>query len=342
MASFVARRAAFNFRISYAGCSRRTLHATPIVLKKKAAAVEIEDLFSDNAVEDLISPVSVVQNKASSGVTEAAAKLTPEASSSNASSVVEAKEKKPRRLSNQERLERFNNIISFVTPRLGRKQILKMPMVRNAAWHNLVQLAKTEQQLKTLVELFPGWIEAGRKFNGSFSELFVRRCEELHCPLLALEVYGNFAKYNVPLTLPGARQLLHSLHQKHSIEAVLTAASLYDVYSLPSVSEDLVSASLVASACFQHNTEHSLSIAGVLVPQIKHMLTRKQPEPKDGAEKLSPPLPLPGAFSEKPSNWLKWTLKRIDKAIHAQTGKRDGTLFRWRLMNEQITSPTSF
>ncbi|KAG6884139.1 hypothetical protein C0993_000999 [Termitomyces sp. T159_Od127] len=339
MASFVARRAALNLRIPCAGYSRRTLHATPSVLKKKVAAVEIEDLFSDNAVEDLIPSEPVTQKKPFH-VAEAAAKTAPEASSSKDTSVVKTKERKYRRLSVEDRAARFNQIVSFVTPRLGRKPTLKMPIVRNAAWQHLVQLAKTEQQLETVVGLLPGWAEAGRKLDDTFSELFVRRCEELNCPLLAVKVYGDFAKYNVRLTLPGARQLLHSLHQKHSIESVMTVASLYDAHCLPSISGDLVSASLVASACFQHNNEYSLSVAKALVPQIKGLLGRTQLKPAEGIQKPSPP--APAAFSERPSLWLKWTLKRIDKALYQQTGVRDETLMKWRLTNQHITSPTGF
>ncbi|KAG6902128.1 hypothetical protein C0995_004074 [Termitomyces sp. Mi166 len=344
MASFVAHRAALSLRSSYVVYSRRAIHSTPTVLKKKAAAVEIEDLFSDEVVEDLIPSEPVTRNKPapSADVAKAAGKPAPEASSSKASSVVKAKATKSRKLSEEDRVARFNQTLEFVTPRLGRNPTIKMPMVRNSIWAQLVQLAMTKQQLETITGMFSRWVESGHKFDNSFSELFVRRCEELKCPLLALKVYGDFAKYSLPLSLPAARQLLHSLHREHPIETVMTATSLYDVYNLPSVSEDLVSASLVASACFKHNTKDSLTVANVLVPQIKTLLEDHQPQPKPAqgdAKKVS--TPSPGAFSEKPSTWLKWTLKKIDQTIYSQTGKRDTAIRSWRERSGHIIAPAS-
>ncbi|KAG5723268.1 hypothetical protein E4T56_gene306 [Termitomyces sp. T112] len=341
MASFVARRATFNIRTVY---SRRPLHNTPILLRKKAA-VEIEDLFSDEVVGDLIPSEPVPRNKPSPSAgpaKKAVAKPAPKASSSKASSVVTAKQKKSRKLSEKDRVARFNQILAFLTPRLGRNATVKTPMVRNSVWVQLVQLATTQQQLETITGMFAGWTETGHKFENSFSELFVRRCEELKCPLLALKVYGECAKYSLPLSLPAARQLLHSLHQKYPIETVMTAAALYDVHNLPSVSQDIVSASLVASACFKHNSKHSLNVANVLVPQIKSLFGGHQPKPlaEEGTEQA--PASIPGAFSEKPSTWLKWTLKKIDKATYKQKGKRDKAIRRWRERSGHIIAPASF
>ncbi|KAH0582247.1 hypothetical protein J132_04971 [Termitomyces sp. J132] len=342
MASFIARRATSNLRSFLTGYNRRALHNTPTVLKKKPAT-EIEDLFSDEVVEDSI-PSQLVARKKSAGVAQAVAKPAPEASSSKASLVATPGQKKSRKLSEKDRLARFNQIVGFMTPRLGRNSTAKMPMVRNSAWVQLVQLATTEQQLETVTGMFSGWTETGHKFEDSFSELFVRRCEELKCPLFALKVYGDFAKYNLPLSLPAARQLLHSLHQAYPIETVMTAASLYDAYNLPSVSEDLVSASLVASACFRHNTKHSITVANLLVPQIKGLLGGHQPKPRPAEEGTTTQAQAsnPGAFSEKPSTWLKWTFKKIDKATYTQTGKRDRAIRRWRERSGHIVAPASF
>lgn len=71
----------------------------------------------------------------------------------------------------------------------------------------------------------------GKSFPEGFGDLFVRelhsthifiiplktyvatpgRCEELYCPLLALEVFGAYQKYQLKFTLAGGQRLLHSL-----------------------------------------------------------------------------------------------------------------------------------
>ncbi|KAG6826934.1 hypothetical protein H0H87_005980, partial [Tephrocybe sp. NHM501043] len=83
------------------------------------------------------------------------------------------KKMKSHKLSDKMCAERFNGIIDFVTPRIGRNLTVKMPMVRNSAWLHLVQLETTEQQLKQVTEMFLGWKEAGNTFDDTFSELFV-------------------------------------------------------------------------------------------------------------------------------------------------------------------------
>lgn len=74
------------------------------------------------------------------------------------------------------------------------------------------------------------------------------RAESLTCPKLALEMFSNHAKYEVPLSLPAARHLLHALHTEHSLEQVMTAVALYQVYNLTPIAKDLVSLGLVCRA----------------------------------------------------------------------------------------------
>jgi hypothetical protein len=81
-----------------------------------------------------------------------------------------------KKLSPEMRLERFNQIINFVTPRLGRKPAVKVPEVRKSAWVNLIGLATTEEQLENVTNMFPGWKESGHQFDPQFSELFIRKC----------------------------------------------------------------------------------------------------------------------------------------------------------------------
>ncbi|KAG6838778.1 hypothetical protein C0991_008514, partial [Blastosporella zonata] len=314
--------------------------------QKKRAAVEFEDPFSDEVAEDLIPSQSVstkakASKLAGAGVTKAAP--LPKASTSKAP--VKAKSSK---LSDKARAAQFAKIVAFITPRIGRHPTLKMPMVRNSAWVHLVQLSTGEQQLDQVSGMFPGWVAAGNKFDHAFSELFVRaypppstlvltlltcvtgRCEELKCPLVALKVYGDFPKYSLPLSLPAARQLLHSLHTKYPLENVMTAASLYDVYKLPAVSEDLVSASLVAAACFKHNSKASRSVGMVIAPQIKKLLKTVQ-LPTEETKKKETPV----TFAEKPSIWAKWALKKVDKGVAAYRLKQQ----KWYLWRQsQVTA----
>ena len=226
-----------------------------------------------------------------------------------------------------------------------------MPQVRTSAWMNLINLATTEEQLRELAGLFPSWTAGGRKFDSRFSESFVSkhtillctltsliaspgRCEQLSCPLLALDVFGNYAKYNVKLTLPGARQLLHSLHLEQPIDRVIAASALYGVYSLVPIARDLVSCSMLVSACFKHNSEDSLIVARSLLPHLHDMLSQTKPSPT----KSTPP----AKSVDKSQAWLQWTLKKIDKAVAVQNNSRAEWLRDWRLRNGHILEPSRF
>ena len=249
------------------------------------------------------------------------------------------------KLSSEARRERYENLLDFVKPRLGRKPEIKMPQVRTSAWTNLVNLATTEEQLRELAGLFPSWTARGRKFDPRFSELFVSkhtillctstsliafpgRCEQLSCPLLALDVFGDYAKYNLKLTLPGARQLLHSLHLEHPMDRVIAATALYSVYSLTPIARDLVSCSMLVSACFKHNSEDSLIVARSLLPHLHDMLSQTKPSPAKSVDKSQA--------------WLQWTLKKIDKAVSVQNNSRAEWLRDWRLRNGHILEPSRF
>jgi hypothetical protein len=66
-------------------------------------------------------------------------------------------------------------------------------------------------------------------------------------------VYGVFAKYALPLTLPAARRLLHGLvAAERPLAEIFTATALYAPHGLPPVNEDLPSCALLLSACLRH------------------------------------------------------------------------------------------
>ncbi|GLB38925.1 hypothetical protein LshimejAT787_0600870 [Lyophyllum shimeji] len=338
MASLAARHAAHHLRAARPVC-RRTLHLTPVVQKKRGK-VEIEDLFSDEVEGDLIKPEPAPQAK-SSGVTKASSTRQASPSSSTSAAAPAAKVSKRRRLSEKSRAARFDNLCAFVEPRLGRRPTLKMPMVRKSAWAQLLQLAASEAQMVKITEMFPGWKESGHEFDAAFSEAFVRRCEELSCPLLALQVFGDYAKYNLPLSLAAARHLLHSLHAKHPLEATVTAAALYPVYGLPPVERDAVSCALVMAACFRDGSTKALKAAEGMLPQLEKTLRETKPQRRthgnaEGNETVA-------VKEERPTVWMKWALKKVDKALFVQRGgERVDWLALWRERSGHIPVPGKF
>jgi len=219
------------------------------VFKKKKAAAEIDDLFDDMEIVDEITAETPASSQAQASTSAGRTKTT---------------------LSVEDRKAKFDALLDFVKPRIGRKPQTNLPTVRNSAWLTLLQLAASEAELQAIVEIAPQWKERGRKFTPQFSEAFVRRCQELKCPLIALDVYGNYAKFNIPLTLPAARQLLHSLH-KGPIEHVMTASALYGLYSLPAASQDYVSCAIIVDACLRHNSPDSNNIAAALLPHLRSL-----------------------------------------------------------------------
>lgn len=167
--------------------------------------------------------------------------------------------------------------------------------------------------------------------------LCLERCHELRCPDVALAVFGDYAKHNLPLTLPAARWLLHSVYVDHPIEKVLITASLYPIYGLPQISEDLPSAAMVAAACVKHQSRlqaqaqaaaaegqevtlteaqkkeanRAQEVVDGLLPQIKKMLEEKGPQ---GLEVV-------GSLEEaKMNKWISWALKRVNKAVKREKG----------------------
>ncbi|KAF9524353.1 hypothetical protein CPB83DRAFT_861422 [Crepidotus variabilis] len=133
--------------------------------------------------------------------------------------------------------------------------------------------------MQRVVEMFPKFKEGKGEFSGGFAEAFTRRCGELDCSSVALSTFGNFAKYNLPLTLPAARLLLESLGSQPTSQTLL-ATSLFQVYKLTPITHDLPSAALLAATCYdpKHRTEDTLKIAEALMPHIQKMLEAQSTE----------------------------------------------------------------
>jgi hypothetical protein len=232
-------------------------------------------------------------------------------------------------------------------------------------------LASTEQQLAQVAELFPKWKDARREFAPAIAEAFVRRCEELACPRLALQVFGDHSKYALPLSLPAARHLLHSLHSKHPVQCAIAASALYRLYDLPPVSTDLVSCSLLTSACLKaamqgagadsnvkdgelgegtaaldptkvaKMVQKSAETVGLaLVPALKTMLKTTRPI---RAGRKAKAVQVVGAGSDRNEArgrvWIKWTLAKVEKALEVK-GEDVGWLRMWRRRSGHIAGGT--
>jgi len=140
----------------------------------------------------------------------------------------------------------------------------------------------------------------------------LERCEQLSCPQLSLQVFGNFAKYQLALTLPAGRWLIHSLYVQHPISSTLLAASFYPAYGLPHISEDLPSAAMVAAACYNHNhkTDETIKVAEALLPNIRKMWTNE--------EKIGTAKSLDEA---RVNQWVSLSLRRLNSAVQREKGE---------------------
>lgn len=305
----------------------RGIHQSPVALKKKKAAAS-DDLF---ATED----DSLFGDSGSLFDAGEPAQKTKKAASAPA----ERKGPKLRgKLDAEQRLERFNTLLAFVDERIGlhppAKAAHKPEQVRDTAWQHLFGLAMTKEQLEQVAEVFPKWRESRREWKPKMVMAFIRRCEELHCPDLALKVFSDHPKYGVDLVDPkAARQLLHSLHVEHPLEKSITLSALYGIYKLPAISNDLVACAMLTSACFKAATPESLTVANALVPVLQDLLSKTKPEawvyPTDPLQRNQ----------RKDKAWLTWTLNKIEKALNKQNQPFDW-LRQWREQSGHVQVAT--
>ncbi|EEB97588.1 hypothetical protein MPER_03061, partial [Moniliophthora perniciosa FA553] len=226
--------AASRSRACLASTRAQAIHVSSVVMKKKPKSVTHDplqdDLFSDEG--DLFStskPTTAPTNSKPPIELAPSKKLTP-----------------------SDRHARFTALLDAILPHITplprapttptpaeqaeyeeRRQAKKhLKPIKHSIWKHLVGLAQTKEELEKVVELMPKWNASAyeRGFDDEFGTLFVARCEQLSIPTVALQVFGNYAKYGVPLTLPAARHLLHSLHATRPLEDVLVVARLYQVY----------------------------------------------------------------------------------------------------------------
>ena len=194
---------------------------------------------------------------------------------------------------------------------------------------------------------------------------FIARCDNLKCPTLALQVFGSYAKYALPLTLPAARHLLYSLNMHGSLSDVMTASALYHVYNLPPVAEDVTSCAIVLNATLKNaqnastpatNDEGattplapkqhaaSLQIASGLLPSLQTLLSKSKPRswavPRTGQEKSRIIVNVKGKGKNKKVEktfmrekiWVSWCLSKIHAFLARRNELGDSEWLRqWRI-----------
>ncbi|KAF7324735.1 hypothetical protein MKEN_00515200 [Mycena kentingensis (nom. inval.)] len=200
-------------------------------------------------------------------------------------------------------LERYERLVEFVTPRVGRAPTEKTPLARRSVFPQLIQLSREPEHLETISKLMISWKEGNlgtqgrarfRKdgkprganpFDLPTSELFARRCDELGVPELALKVFGDLPTYALPMTLHAARRLLHSLiAADRPLSEVVTVAALFESHQLPPAVEDYVSCALLTQACIKHlrsepDDAQTRSLVYKLIQSLENSISAAEPMP---------------------------------------------------------------
>ncbi|KAL0581647.1 hypothetical protein V5O48_000348 [Marasmius crinis-equi] len=325
----------------------RSIHTTPIALKKKGPGAAIDDLFDDSSDSGDLFGSSA----------QPSSQHSPKSSATKPTAKKFANHIPTKKLDPTERKARFDQLYESLIPHitkilppprnpasladptkdpeyLEKKRARKqLKPIRHTVWDHLLDLAQTEEDLVKLVDLFPKWQDFGHKFDDGFGEHFVARCDNLKCPTLALKVFGDHAKYAVPLPLPAARHLLFSLNAHSSLSDVLMAAALYHVYNLPPVAEDVTSCAIVLNATLKNaqnapspvqkaeeagtaapssnastpsptkQRSASLQIARGLLPSLHTLLDKSEPRswavPRTGQEKTKIVVTVKGKGKKK-------------------------------------------
>ncbi|PPQ81553.1 hypothetical protein CVT25_013396 [Psilocybe cyanescens] len=303
MSSYLARRACGALCRSLPTRSilaARSLHLTPIVQKKKSNAVlDNDDLFSDDYVEeDLITEALSTSNV---GATETPAAVSEQPAVS--------KKGRKTKLTPEARKSRFETQLGYLEPRLGRRPEVKNPRIRKRSLITLAQLAASEEELRKVAELFPKYKAAGLEFLPDLAAVFARRCQELACPSLALTVFGNYAKYNLHLTLEAGQWLVLSVAVNEPRQLQI-ALALFNIYKLPPIAEDVITASIISGA---YSAIHKS-------PQLKEIV-------EDLRQPISDMLKTTNIFrpstpdAAKRSNWVLWSLHNANKSYTAKAGQ---------------------
>ena len=155
--------------------------------KKKSNAVT-EDLFGDDAFveEDLIKDTSAPAAKPPVAMKKQASE--PSTRTTPKLSVAEQK-----RLSPEELTERFEAAVKFMEPRIGRRPSVTHPHVRKRAFLTLLDLARSEEHLRKIIELIPRFREARGDIHPDFAVDFTRESLVIDFCLQHLVLMSKFS-----------------------------------------------------------------------------------------------------------------------------------------------------
>lgn len=113
---------------------------------------------------------------------------------------------------------------------------------------------------------------------------------------------------------------MHSLHLKHPLASSVTLMALYPAYNLPAISTDLVSSTMLVTACLSQESKQSRILADALLPSVQGLLKKTPPIP--------PSKPVRYGEDREPF-WLAGTLTKIEEALQKQ-GRDYKWLHEWR------------
>ena len=154
------------------------------------------------------------------------------------------------------------------------------------------------------------------------------RCIVIKKPEVALEIFGNYAKYHIPLSLTGARELLNATYDSQPLSFIIAITSLFDVYKLTPVAQDLPCCAMVVSACLKDGSADALVVAKALVPRLKTALDKVGPQPISHTRETG---------DDMPRVWASRALKTVDERMFKAKGSREVWLRDWRLRSGHIT-----
>ena len=138
-------------------------------MSKKKSKVFIEDLFGDDA---FLEP-DVVKNESAPA---AKVQVAVEKVASTASTPVTPTVKKLSQegLSPEKLAKRFKATVKHMEPRIGRKPSVPHP-VRKRAFLTLLDFARSEEDVRKIMELIPGFQEARGELHPDFAVDFTRK-----------------------------------------------------------------------------------------------------------------------------------------------------------------------
>jgi len=206
------------------------------------------------------------------------------------------------------RTQRFDRTFELLSNQIDRALSKKYPLqVRGSTWIYLFDLATSPEQLERVSSKFSQFLDSGRHFCDKHASAFVRRCSELHCPQLALAVFGNRPAHRMDLTLAAARRLLYAFHEEGTLSDVVTVAALFPLYKLPALSSDPISCALFISACLREanasGSESPRTVAAALLGPFEQLLSQ------------TPPASMPySTFWEHRSEEIEW-MKRATSSV---------------------------